>query len=177
MQAKTDTDLTFSGRVENLVKRLGDMTKVAEAMGISRQTLYQAMKGKVSQSTLKKLTLVELGNLTSETDTLEPQAIYGAHIPARAQLEARLRAVLDAAERVPGGLGWVSVQMGLHLRPEQLRDLDPTRAELMRRTQAPIPSAGGDALPLPTKAERAAARAEVDARLARQSDKRSISAA
>ena len=56
--------------------------------------------------------------------------------PTRAEIESRLKKFLDVAEKVPGGLGYASVQVALHLRPEQIRELDPAAQETKRRGQA-----------------------------------------
>lgn len=52
-------------------------------------------------------------------------AAPAAGTPTRAAIEARVRAFLDAAERVPGGLGYASIQVQLHLDPSRLAALDP----------------------------------------------------
>lgn len=120
--------MTFVSRVEKLAKALGGMSEVASKMGISRQTLYQALNREPSLKTLKKLTDVELSVLSENRDTLgEPeQTPYGRAAVSRSQLEAQFRAFLDAAERVPGGLGYAAVQLGLHFQPADLRRLDPS---------------------------------------------------
>ena len=122
--------MTFPERIERLRKALGGLSAVAEAMGVSRQTLYAALEKPedVSEKTLRKLATAELSNLTDEPMALsETQAPYG-ETPSRAQIEARVKAFLDAAERVPGGLGYASVQVGLHLDPSRLMALDPAHA-------------------------------------------------
>ncbi len=107
---------------------MGGLTNVAAAMGLSRQTLYAALKDpeQVSEKTLRKLASVELSNLSRSDVVEEEQAPYDI-APKRAEIEARVKAFLDAAERVPGGLGYALVQVQLHLDPARLAGLVPSR--------------------------------------------------
>lgn len=140
MQLKTDTKMTFAERVNALAISLGDMSRVASRMGISRQTLYKALNGEPSLKTLKKLTDVELSLESGKSDgdmvMEEGQQAYGARgrsrflaaqrqaiQPTRAQIEARFAAYLDAAERVPGGLGHAWALACIHFNPTALEAL------------------------------------------------------
>lgn len=150
----------FEGRLKRLRGELGGIAQVARKMGVSRETIYEGLRspGTITAKTWTALAMVEADTLP-KADSLseappsalaEDQAAYDAALPVateRAQIEARFRALLDAAERVEGGLGWVRVQLGLHLDPSRLIALDASRVEgaleRLRRLAAEANRGGG----------------------------------
>lgn len=121
----------FSDRVRELRKRLGgDMKRTAEALGVSRQTLYASLKGTepVSGKTLAKLEAAERKHVSDFSDGImeESPALYTvAAGMTRPMIEQRVRAYLDVAETVPGGLGYAWGQVSTHLNPQSLAALRP----------------------------------------------------
>lgn len=93
---------------------------------------YRSGKNQITAKALRKIEALE----TLATEPVEPSAVASPPrmqlnpayatppaAPTRAQIEARVRAFLDAAEQVPGGLGYAWVQVGLHLNPATLEAL------------------------------------------------------
>lgn len=145
MQQQNWSSEEFSTRSDRLAKRLGgSLRDLAPRLGISQSALFAYRRGKIpitakAWATLDRLELaLNMEHPEKLDDALgEPEpAPYGQQAITRAQIETKMRAFLDAAERVPGGLGFASVLVSLHLRPEQLRDLDPAHVELTRHAQA-----------------------------------------
>lgn len=139
-----------------LRKRMGlDQEQFGNLIGVTRAYVSRLENGHfpISPVVSEKLDALQAGHksdMKKEGDTsslreTEP-ARYGTGNITRAQIEAQLRTFLDAAERVPGGLGWASVQISMHLRPEQLQALTPgydPLVELRKRVAALQGNQGG----------------------------------
>ena len=100
-------------------------------LGVSPATFYAARgsDSKTSDKTWRRLErlereILEAEGTTTGTGLLEEASPkpYDA-TPSRTAIEARVRAFLDAAERIPGGLGYASIQVQLHLDPSRLAGL------------------------------------------------------
>jgi hypothetical protein len=135
-QEKLEPDSKFAERSTRVAQALGlRLEQMPERLGISPATFYAARgnDSKTSDKTWRRLEkleaelrLLQQGAEPPVVGVEESQRPYGASSgPTRAELEARFRAFLDAAEKVPGGLGYASVQMSLHLDATRLSSLDP----------------------------------------------------
>ena len=142
MQAKNISAESFSQRTDELAQRLGiSLRGLCEVAGISQPMFFGYRSGKhvISTKALKKITDLEHSKRLNLSDTVEETpAPYGVQAvakhrmilnpayatppsaPTRAQIEARVRDYLDAAERVPGGLGYAWGQIATHLNPHSL---------------------------------------------------------
>jgi hypothetical protein len=143
MQDENQSTRIFSERTDVLAKRLGvPMRHLGHKLDLSPAMLFGYRSGKyaISAKAWAKLERAEAALNQSQVSALEEKrdAATGASVPSRSEIEKRFADLLRAAERVPGGLGWVMVQLELYLRPEQLRALDPTRTEIRRRAQATL---------------------------------------
>lgn len=140
MQVKNRNASQFSERTEALAKRLGvPLRELGPRIGLSTSIIFAYRNGsqEISDKAWSKLERAERGEPETYGDALHepPQAPYGPRVklnpafaspapqPTRAQIEARFRAFLDAAEEVPGGLGFAWAQVSLHLRPDLLEAL------------------------------------------------------
>ena len=118
------------------------LRELGPRIGLSTSILFAYRNGSqpISEKAWSKLERAEgaeRGDAQDYEQALnEPQTPYVTHArprviinpayampppePTRAQIEARIKAFLDAAEKVPGGLGFAWGQVALHLNPAAL---------------------------------------------------------
>lgn len=140
MQPKSESKENFSEfarRSDQLAEELGiRVSDLPGKLGISEDMLmgYRTGRYPISSRAWRKLNAAESERRAREPEDAglcEPPSPYGnlakggGASPQRAEIEARLREWLDAAERLEGGLGYASVVVRMHCRPETLRTLDP----------------------------------------------------
>lgn len=138
MQAVNLSAHEFSKRTDYLAGKLGiSLRSLCERAGISQPMFFGYRSGKhpITAKALKKIEALE-----QPSDVLhEPQTPYGLRprpsvqlnpafatpppSPTREQVEAKLRAFLDAAEKLPGGMGYAYTLACIHFNPTTLEAL------------------------------------------------------